>query len=122
VVASIEFEFLANIRRISELGFNSTRIRFRRIRISVSEIKFEFEFGELYTLFQNSDSPNIREYEFEFELAEFFPTPDGVCSVRSFVKDYNVTDEFQAHSIAIMQRSFPVFPHQLTPITWRLQY
>jgi hypothetical protein len=73
VVASTEFEFLANIRRISELGFDSIRIRFGRIRISVSE--FEFEFGELYTLFQNSDSPNIREYEFEFELGEFFPTP-----------------------------------------------
>jgi hypothetical protein len=64
---------LANIRRIWELGFDSIRIRFGRIRISVSE--FEFEFGELYTLFQNSDSPNIREYEFEFELGEFFPTP-----------------------------------------------
>jgi hypothetical protein len=73
VVASTEFEFLANIRRISELGFDSIRIRFGRIRISVSE--FEFEFGELHALFQNSDSPNIREYEFEFELDEFFPTP-----------------------------------------------
>jgi hypothetical protein len=72
VVASIEFEFLAKIRRVSELGFDSIRIRFRRIRISISE--FKFEFGELYTLFQNSYSPNIREYEFEFELGEFFPT------------------------------------------------
>jgi hypothetical protein len=75
VVASTEFEFLANIRRISKLGFDSIRIRFGRIQISLSE--FEFEFGELYTLFQNSDSPNIREYEFEFVLGEFFPTPDS---------------------------------------------
>jgi hypothetical protein len=69
----MEFEFLANIRRISKLGLDSIRIRFRRIQISVSE--FESEFGELYTLFQNSNSPNIREYEFEFELVEFFPAP-----------------------------------------------
>jgi hypothetical protein len=70
---------LANIRRISELGFDSIRIRFGRIRISVSEL--EFEFGELYTLFQNSDSPNIREYE--FELGEFFPTPGTVVARAS---------------------------------------
>jgi hypothetical protein len=71
VVESTESEFLANIRRISELGFDSIRIRFGRIRISVSE--FDFEFGELYTLFQNSDSPNIREYE--FEIWRLFPHP-----------------------------------------------
>jgi hypothetical protein len=35
----------------------------------------EFEFGEFSSQFQNSNSPNIREFEYEFELGEFFPTP-----------------------------------------------
>jgi CRISPR/Cas system CSM-associated protein Csm4 (group 5 of RAMP superfamily) len=40
-------------------------------------IRFEFEFGEFSRHFQNSNSPNIREFEYEFELSEFFPTPDS---------------------------------------------
>jgi hypothetical protein len=39
-------------------------------------LEFEFEFGEFSRHFQNSNSPNIREFEYEFELGEFFPTPD----------------------------------------------
>jgi hypothetical protein len=37
---------------------------------------FEFEFGEFSPHFQNSNSPNIREFQYEFELGEFFPTPE----------------------------------------------
>jgi hypothetical protein len=39
-------------------------------------LEFEFEFGEFSRHFQNSNSPNIREFEYEFEFGEFFPTPD----------------------------------------------
>jgi hypothetical protein len=39
-------------------------------------LEFEFVFGEFSCHFQNSNSPNIREFEYEFELGEFFPTPD----------------------------------------------
>jgi hypothetical protein len=35
----------------------------------------EFEFGEFSRHFQNSNSPNILEFEYEFELGEFFATP-----------------------------------------------
>jgi hypothetical protein len=59
--------------RILEAGFDSNSNSLWRIRISVSE--FEFEFGEFSRHFQNSNSPNIREFEYEFELDEFFPTP-----------------------------------------------
>jgi RNase H-like domain found in reverse transcriptase len=38
-------------------------------------LEFEFEFGEFSRHFQNSNSPNIREFEYEFELGEFLPTP-----------------------------------------------
>jgi hypothetical protein len=38
-------------------------------------LEFEFEFGEFSRHFQNSNSSNIREFEYEFELGEFFPTP-----------------------------------------------
>jgi hypothetical protein len=38
-------------------------------------LELEFEFGEFSRHFQNSNSPNIREFEYEFELGEFFPTP-----------------------------------------------
>jgi hypothetical protein len=38
-------------------------------------LEFEFEFGEFSRQFQNSNSPNIREFEYEFELGELFPTP-----------------------------------------------
>jgi hypothetical protein len=37
-------------------------------------LEFEFEFGEFSRHFQNSNSPNIREFEYEFELGEFLPT------------------------------------------------
>jgi hypothetical protein len=43
---------------------------------SNSMLEFEFEFGEFSSQFQNSSSPNIREFEYEFELGEFFPTPE----------------------------------------------
>jgi hypothetical protein len=38
-------------------------------------LEFELELGEFSSHFQNSKSPNIREFEYEFELGEFFPTP-----------------------------------------------
>jgi hypothetical protein len=44
-------------------------------------LEFEFEFGEFSSQFQNSNSPNIREFEYEFELGDFFPTPDYIHKI-----------------------------------------
>jgi hypothetical protein len=54
-----------------EAGFDSNSNSLWRIRISVSE----FEFGEFSSHFQNSNTPNIREFEYKFELGEIFPAP-----------------------------------------------
>jgi hypothetical protein len=43
-------------------------------------LEFEFVFGEFSCHFQNSNSSNIREFEYEFELGEFTPTPGLVTA------------------------------------------
>jgi hypothetical protein len=53
--------------------------------------EFEFEFDEFSRHFQNSYSPNIREFEYEFELGEFFPTPGSRVSGLYAVRDYTYT-------------------------------
>jgi hypothetical protein len=56
--------------------------------------EFEFEFVEFSRHFQNSYSPNIREFEYEFELGEFFPTPTHVTPYNIF---YNTTSTSPTH-------------------------
>jgi hypothetical protein len=62
---------LGEYSRILETGFDSNSNSLWRIQISV----LEFEFGEFSRHFQNSKWASIREFEYEFELGEFFPTP-----------------------------------------------
>jgi hypothetical protein len=50
-------------------------------------LEFEFEFGEFSRHFRNPNSPNIREFEYEFELGDFFLTPDSNREADSWFSD-----------------------------------
>jgi hypothetical protein len=58
----------ANFERIFSTFGNRIRFEFEFL-FSV----LEFEFGEFSRHFQNSNSPNIREFDYEFEFGEFSP-------------------------------------------------